>query len=119
MSTTFPFVGEVVLACLHDLAPERSAFVGNGGRSDKPDFRVAQIFFKRACRAGLRKFFHKGTHHFGNGIEDLLNIGPSLDQPIALAVDMPVIKMGGGHYKFASLANRRGFAHGGMCHSIG
>ena len=113
------FVGKVILASLHNLAPERPAFVGNGGRSDKPDFRVVQNFFKRAGRAGLRKFFHKGTHPFGNGIEDPLNIGPSLDQPIALAVDMPVIKMRGGHYKFASLANRRGFAHGGMCHSIG
>lgn len=112
-------IGEVVLACLHNLAPERSAFVGHGGRSDKPDFRVVQNFFKRACRAGLRKFFHKGTHPFGNGIEDPLNIGPRFDQPVALAVDMPVIKMRGGHYKFASLANRRGFAHGGMCHSIG
>jgi hypothetical protein len=36
-----------------------------------------------------------------------------------LAVDMPVIKMRGGHYKFASLANWGGFAHGGVCHSIG
>jgi hypothetical protein len=36
-----------------------------------------------------------------------------------LAVDMPVIKMRGGHYKIAGLTNRRGFAHRGMCHSIG
>jgi hypothetical protein len=36
-----------------------------------------------------------------------------------LAIDMPVIKMRGGHYKFARLANRRGFAHGGVYHSVG
>ncbi len=113
------FVGEVVLACLHNLAPERSAFVGNGGRGNKPDFRVIQNFLKRTGRAGLRKFFHKGTHSFGNGIEDPLKIGPRLNQSVALAVDMPVIKMRGGHYKFASLANWGGFAHGGVCHSIG
>ena len=100
------FVGEVILSGLHNPAPKRSALIGHGGRSDKADFRVVQNFLKRPCRAGLRKFFHKGMHSFGNGIEDPLNIGPRLDQPVTLAIDMPVIKMRGGHYKFARLANR-------------
>ena len=81
--------------------------------------RVRLAAGQRTGRAGLRKFFHKGTHSFGNGIEDPLKIGPRLDQSVTLAVDMPVIKMRGGHDKFASLANRRGFAHGGVYHSVG
>ena len=113
------FVGKVVFSGLHNFATKRSAFVGHCGRSDKPDFRVVQNFLKSPGRAGLRKFFHKGTHSFGNWIEDPLNIGTRLNQPIALAVDVTVIKVRGGHYKFASIANRRGFTHGGVCHSIG
>jgi hypothetical protein len=100
------------------LATQWPAFVGNGGGSDEPDFGVVKDFLKRPCGAGLRELFQEGAHSLGNRIEHPLDLGPGLNEPIALAVNMSMVEMGSSHHKIARLADRCGFSHGGMRHSI-
>lgn len=112
------FIGEVVLASLHNPAPERPSFVRHGGCSNESNLGIVQDFIKRPGCTGLRKFFQKGAHPLGNGIEDPFDMGTCFDQSIALSIDVSVIEVRGGHCEFARFANRGRFSHRGMRHSI-
>ena len=113
------FVGEVILPRLHDPAPERATLIRHGGGGNESHLGVLENFLERACRPRAGKLLDECGHPFWNGIIDPFDDSPGLDQSVALSIDVPVVEVGRRDYKFPGLANRRGFAHGGVCHSIG
>ena len=99
------FVGKIILPGVHNAAAERAAFIGNGSRSDKSHFGVIKDFFQRARRAGLGKLFLERSHFLRIGIEHPLELRASLDQAVALAVDVAVVEVGRRYEKLARLAD--------------
>ena len=112
------FIGEVILARLHDSASERTALVRHGGGRNQAHLRILKNFLERAGWACAGKLLNECGNAFGNGIENPFDDSTRLNHSIALSVDVPVIEVGRRHNKFPWLANRRGFANGRVCHSI-
>ena len=112
------FVGKIILPGVHDAATERAAFIGNGSRCDESHFGVIENFFQRARRAGMGELFLERSHFVCIGIEDPLDLRASLDQAVALAVDVAVVEVGRRYEKLARLADWRRFPYRGVGHSI-
>ena len=89
---------------------------GSGG--NESHLEVLEDFLKRACRPCAGKLLDECGHPFRNGIENPFDDSPGFDQSVALSINVPVIEVDRRDYKFPGLANRRGFADRGVCHSI-
>ena len=89
------FVGQVVLARFHDLAPNVATFRGNRRGSDELHPRVIQYLRQAAGDSGLRKFTAKVYEPFRIRIEYPRQCSARCDQPSALIINMRVIEMGG------------------------
>lgn len=112
------FVGKIIFPGVHDAATERAAFIGNGCRCDESHFGVIENFLQRTRRAGMGELFLERSHFVCIRIEDPLDLRASLDQTIALAVDVTMVEVCGSHHKLARLADRRRLTLWSVSHSI-
>ena len=111
-------VGEVVLARVEHAAAERPAFAGHCRARHKLHVFLREHLVHRAERLRSRIFLAEFFHLRRIRIEDVAALAAGLGEPLTLPEDVAVIECRRCEDKLARLHHRRGFAHGGVVHSV-
>lgn len=113
------FVDEVVFAVFQNFDTERSAITGNAGRRDQFDVGVVKDFLFRGGGLRLRERLDEAVDLVGVWVVGPAEIGACFDEAVAHAVDVSVVEADGGNREIAGGDYVRGFAFGGVIHSVG